>query len=105
MRREEEIQRLWQAFPWHKRQLLRQRQTWLERLSQVDSRRRLPAAHPESTSSRGLELRQTVWVMQAVGEDGQWENTALEGFERYGLVTSIIQLSSPTIRLFRQKAT
>ena len=52
MRREEEIQRLWQAFPWHKRQLLRQRQTWLERLSQVDSHRRLPAAHPESTSSR-----------------------------------------------------
>jgi hypothetical protein len=24
--------------------------------------------------------------MQAVGEDGQWENTALEGFERYGLI-------------------
>jgi hypothetical protein len=24
--------------------------------------------------------------MQAAGEDGQWENTALEGFERYGLI-------------------
>jgi hypothetical protein len=35
-----------------------------------------------------LELRQTVWVMQAVGEDGQWENTALEDFERYGLITT-----------------
>jgi hypothetical protein len=32
-----------------------------------------------------LELWQTVWAMQAVGEDGQWENTALEGFERYRL--------------------
>ena len=36
-----------------------------------------------------LELRQTLWVMQAVGEDGQWENTALEGFERYGLITTV----------------
>ena len=41
-----------------------------------------------ASHAAGLELWQTVWVMQAVGEDGQWENTALEGFERYRLFTS-----------------
>jgi hypothetical protein len=30
--------------------------------------------------------------MQAVGEDGQWENTALEDFERYGLFASTMLL-------------
>ena len=42
-----------------------------------------------ASHAAGLELRQTVWVMQAVGEDGQWENTALEGFERYGLIVTV----------------
>jgi hypothetical protein len=41
-----------------------------------------------ASHAAGLELRQTVWVMQAVGEDGQWVNKALEGFERYGLFTT-----------------
>jgi hypothetical protein len=42
-----------------------------------------------ASHAAGLELRQTVWVMQAVEEDGQWENTALEGFEHYRLVSTV----------------
>jgi hypothetical protein len=52
-----------------------------------------------ASHAAGLELRQTVWVMQAVGEDGQWENTALEGFERYGLVSSIIKIGPVLLQL------
>jgi hypothetical protein len=34
-------------------------------------------ANADGLACRWLELWQTVWAMQAVGEDGQWENTAL----------------------------
>jgi hypothetical protein len=37
-----------------------------------------------ASHAAGLELWQTVWVMQTLGEYG------LEGFERYRLITTII---------------
>jgi len=46
-------------------------------------------AHGDGLPCRRIELRQTVWAMQAVGEDWQWENTALEGSERYRLLTAV----------------
>jgi predicted component of type VI protein secretion system len=49
-----------------------------------------------ASHAAGLELRQTVWVMQALGQYGlgDWE-----GLERYRLVSTVALISTVTLSL------
>ena len=50
-------------------------------------------AHGDGLPCRRIGTTANRLVMQAVGEDGQWENTALEHSERYRLLTPVTVVS------------